>query len=157
MPVLIVGADTVHGAAISHALDERSGERRAFVSDPAAADALKARSWKVAIGDVSDASHVEWAASGAFTVVFVPEAAFDPRERSFASSPAATISGRASAVSDAGVTRVIWLEDERVAGADRGFLTRVPEVASVPTHGRDPAAIATDVARFDDSATLSEV
>lgn len=157
MPVLVVGADTVHGAAITAALDGRAGERRAFVSDPTAAEALKDRSWKVAIGDVSDGSHVGGAAMGAFTVVLVPEAAFDGRERSFARSPAACIQAWMTAIAEAKVTRLIWLDDPRVAGADQGFRTRVPEVAVVSTEQRDPASIAADVARLDDLAHLDDV
>jgi len=157
MPVIVVGADTVHGAAITRALDGRAGERRAFVSDALAADGLRERGWKVAIGDVSDASHVGAAALGAFSLVLVPEAAFDGRERSFARSPAATIQSWAEAAADAGVTRVIWLEDPRVAGADAGFRSRVGEVAVVATEHRDPSEIATDVARFDDAVDIDEV
>jgi hypothetical protein len=157
MPVLVVGADTVHGAAITRALDGRAGERRAFISDPESIDSLRQRSWKVAVGDVSDESHVGGAAFGAFSLILIAEAAFDARERSFAGSPAATIQAWASAAADAGVTRVIWLDDPRVAGADAGFRSRVPEVAVVPTEGRDPTEIAADVARLDDLAELPEV
>jgi hypothetical protein len=154
MPVLVVGADTPLGAAITRALDVRHGERRAFVSDPGVAESLKQRSWKVAVGDVSDGSHVGGAALGAFSLVLVPEAAFDGRERAFAQSPAATVQAWAEAASDAGVTRVIWLQDPRVEGAEHGFSTRVTEVAVVATEGRDPTEIAHDVARLDDLADL---
>ena len=152
MPVLVVGADTLHGAAICRALDRRQGERRAFVSDPTAAEALRERSWKVAIGDVTDSSHVEGAALGCFSVVVVPEAAFDERERSFARSPAATMTAWMKAVRDAGVQRVIVLDDDRVAGAADGFGSAAPEIGRVDTEGRDPADVAAEVASLDDLA-----
>lgn len=157
MPVLVVGADTVHGAAITRALERRDGERRAFVSDVATAEDLKSRSWKVAIGDVSDGSHVGGAALGAYSLILIPEAAFDTRERSFTSSPADTIQTWADAAAEAGVTRIIWLEDPRVEGAETGFRSRVAEVGLVPTEGHDPSEIGEQVARLDDLADLEEV
>jgi uncharacterized protein YbjT (DUF2867 family) len=157
MPVLIVGADTVHGSAIARALETRPGERRAFVSDPDAAASLRQRGWKTAIGDVSDGSHVGGAAVGCFSVILVPEAAFDDRERSFARSPAATIGAWASALREVDVRRIIWLDDPRVDGAVNGFRSATPEVASVTTLNRNPAEIAAEVARLDDLERLDEV
>ena len=137
MPVLVVGADTVQGAAIAGALEQRPWEKRAFVTDPQAAEALRDKSWKVAVGDVSDGSHVAGAALGCFTAVLIPEAAFDARERSFARSPAATLGVWVDALSEAGLQRVIWLEDGRVVDADAG-----PQVVVVGRRRDAVAALA---------------
>lgn len=157
MPVLVVGADTALGSAITEALDGRPGERRAFVSDPVTAEDLRTRSWKVAVGDVSDGSHVGGAALGAYTVVLIAEALFDGRERSFAASPEAVVSAWADAVTEAGASRVIWLDDPRLPAAEDRFRTDDREVASVAVAGRPGDAVGAEVARLDDLATLDEV
>ena len=109
MPVIVVGADTPQGEAILTGLCEPGREVRAFVSDAGAGRRLKSRGLKVAVGDVSDDSHVGAAAVGCFTAVLIAEAASDVRERSFASGPEAVLSGWARAVRASGVSRVIWL------------------------------------------------
>lgn len=157
MPVLVLGADTAAGAAVTRALESRAGERRAFVTDPEAAESLRSRGWKVAKGDVSDGSHVGGAAAGSFSVVVVPEAAFDGRERAFAHSPAATMTAWADALRTAEVHRIIVVEDRPIAGLVEGFRSAAPEVAVVPAGGRPPDRIAAEVARLDDLASLDEV
>ncbi len=118
MPVLVVGADTAIGRALVAGLREPDREVRAFVTDPTAAAELRGLGVKVALGDVSDDSHIEGAAIGCFTVVLVVEAAEDPRERSFASGPEEVLAGWARAVTACGVTRVIWVGDRETASAD---------------------------------------
>lgn len=157
MPVLVVGADTALGSAITAALDGRAGERRAFVSDPTTAEVLRTRSWKTAVGDVSDGSHVGGAALGAFTVVLVAEALFDGRERAFAASPEAAVSAWAEAVTEAGASRVIWVDDARLPRAADRFRAEDREVATVTVAGRPMDAIGAEVARLDDLASLDEV
>ena len=66
MPVIVIGADTPTGHAVVDALLPRRGEVRAFVSDPTEAAALKERGVKVAVGDVSDGSHIGGAATQGF-------------------------------------------------------------------------------------------
>lgn len=111
MPVIVVGADTDLGAAIVDALLPQAAELRAFVSDVRAAQRLKARGVKVAIGDVSDDTHVGGAALDTFCAILVADAAADERERSFASSPGEVASAWAAALDAAGTKRAIWVGD----------------------------------------------
>ena len=148
MPVIVVGADSPIGGAILERLRSRQGEIRAFVSDPVVAERLRSEGGiKVALGDVTDGSHIGGAATGAFSAVLVGEAATDGRERSFAASPAAVLIQWAGAAKDAGVSRIIWVGDEGpgVPGA---------ETAVVETKDRSPAEIADEVAELDAAATL---
>ncbi len=62
MPVIVVGADTEIGLASIEGLLARQGEVRAFVTDPEVGASLRERRVKVALGDVSDPSHIEAAA-----------------------------------------------------------------------------------------------
>ena len=144
MPVIVIGADTHLGRQIVTALVEPDREVRAFVSDIATAEELRAAGVKVALGDVSDPSHVTGACIRCFSAVLVTEAASDQRERSFAASPEAVLDGWVEAVRDAAVQRVIWVGDEfrSVPGA---------ECAAVPLSEAD---IADRVVALDDAASL---
>lgn len=125
MPVIVVGADTEVGQAILNRFYDAQREVRAFVSDEDMGLALKQRGFKVAIGDVSDDSHVQGAATRCFSAVLVAEAASDQRERSFASTPEKVLAGWANAVSASEVKRVIWVTE------DPPPETKVGEVATV--------------------------
>jgi nucleoside-diphosphate-sugar epimerase len=140
MPVIVVGADTPVGWAIVSAMVEPDREVRAFVSSPAASERLKRLGVKVALGDVSDVSHVEGACLHCFSAVLIGEAAFDDRERSFAPDAAAVLAGWAEAVRR--VQRVIWV------GVDDPPATPVDEVARVQVFP-DPAMTAVRVAELD--------
>lgn len=109
MPVIVVGADTTQGRAVVEGLVEPGREVRAFVSDPDTAAELKEMGVKVAIGDVSDDSHVQGACTNCFTAVLITEAARDGRERAFANSEEEVLMGWAAAAASSGVTRVIWV------------------------------------------------
>jgi nucleoside-diphosphate-sugar epimerase len=111
MPVIVVGGDTPTGRAILERIAEPDREVRAFVSDEIQAVALRERGVKVALGDVSDDSHIEGAATRCFTAVLITEAARDERERSFAPTEARVLQGWASAVTASDVSRVIWVHD----------------------------------------------
>ncbi|MFP5331255.1 MAG: NmrA family NAD(P)-binding protein [Acidimicrobiia bacterium] len=144
MPVIVVGADTAVGREIIDALIEPDREVRAFVSDLDAAEQLKRQGVKVALGDVSDPSHVMGACLNAFSAVLVTEAASDDRERAFARTPDRVIQGWVEAVTEAAVTRVIWVGE-----------------GSRPTPGIESATVAlaeTDVAArvvaLDDAAEI---
>lgn len=143
MPAIVVGADTTLGRAIVDELLEPDREVRAFVTDPRVAEELKAMGVKVALGDVSDASHVAGASTRCFSAILVIEASTDDRERSFARTPTAVIDGWIQAVTESEVSRVIWV------GADHP----VPgiEWASVAADAPDAAA---RVAQLDDAAEL---
>ncbi len=151
MPVIIVGADTAVGAAIVEALLPRRGEVRVFVSDPDAAARLKRRGTKVALGDVSDGSHIGAAALSAFDAVLIAEAATDDRERSFASDEAAVFAEWAEALNEAEPQRAIWVGD---GGVPDPIAAAVAESAAVDTTGRDLSDIAVEVAELDEAPTL---
>lgn len=144
MPVIVVGADTAVGRAIVDALIEPEREVRAFVSDLGAAEKLRGQGVKVALGDVSDPSHVGGACTRCFSAVLVTEAASDDRERSFARTPEAVLAGWVEAVRDAQVTRVIWVGEGAIP---------VPglEVATVSLSEAD---IPARVAELDDAAAI---
>lgn len=146
MPVIVVGADTSSGREIVAALTEPLREVRAFVSDPDTVTALKQAGVKVALGDVSDDSHIEGAALGCFTAVLVEEAASDARERSFASSPEAVLDGWSRAVVAAGVKRAIW-----VARVEPSI---APGVEQVVVHPDTPDLVSKVVA-LDDAQKIS--
>lgn len=107
MPVIVVGADTPTGIRIVDALLDPGREVRAFVSDPDEGMRLRERGAKVALGDVSDDSHIDAAATQCFSAILVTEAATDNRERSFAKDEPQVLKAWASGV--AGVRRVIWV------------------------------------------------
>jgi nucleoside-diphosphate-sugar epimerase len=146
MPVIVVGADTRHGREIVDRLLQPGREIRAFVTDPEAATALRDVGVKVALGDVSDDSHVEGAAMHCFSAVLIAEAARDGRERSFAETEDQVLEGWARAVSAAGVTRVIWIHDGRPPEAD------APESAQVTTATPNLAQAVFDL---DDAARIT--
>jgi len=146
MPVIVIGADTAAGLAIIDELSDPGREVRAFVSDPERVADLKRRRIKVALGDVSDESHVEAAALHCFTAVLIGEAARDRRERSFAKTEIEVLGAWGRAVSHAPVTRVIWVYDGDPPSVG------VPEVATVSPTDTD---LARRVAELDDARSLS--
>lgn len=147
MPVIVVGADTVVGEAVVASLVAPGRDVRAFVSDPDIGRRLAHAGAKVAVGDVSDASHVAGAALNCFSAVLIGAAAADERERSFAADPASVLAAWAEAIDDAGVRRVIWVTS--VAPPE----TKAPESARV-----DDTLPVDDLARLvaelDDAAEL---
>ena len=84
MPVIVIGADTPLGPASRGTVADATAEVRAFVTDPEHGMSPLPEGIKVAVGDVSDGSHVGGAAYGCFSAVLLTEAATDDRERSFA-------------------------------------------------------------------------
>jgi len=139
MPVIVVGADTASGETILSGLAEPNREIRVFVTDEAFATRMKKSGFKVAIGDVSDESHIEGAAASCFTAILVSEAATDERERAFIDEPLEVLAAWSRASSAAGVTRVIWVMDgtppetttrevATVRPSDPGFVSRIVEL-----------------------------
>ncbi len=110
--MIIVGADTAEGRAIFEGLASPGREIRVFVSDPGAVTGFRQKGAKVAVGDVSDDSHIEAAAARCFTAVLVTTAIADGREISFATGPGQVLRRWATAV--AGVHRVIWVHNGEV-------------------------------------------
>lgn len=126
MPLIVVGADTPSGEAILGQLDPAAREVRVFVTNETTGLQLRERGFKVATGDVSDESHVEAAAMRCFSAVLIAEAASDNRERAFAATASDVIDGWARAMRSAGVTRVIWVdENEAHPGTGTGEVTSV--------------------------------
>jgi len=128
MPVIVVGADTPVGEAIVAAVLPSAAEMRAFISDEQFADSLRSCGVKVALGDVSDFSHVEAAALNCFCAILVVDAAGDRRARAFASDPPEVVEGWARAVRNAGINRIIWVSRE---GDHIPLPAPTPEVATV--------------------------
>ena len=152
MPVIVVGADTEIGEAIMDALLPRSGEVRAFVTSPASGAALRARDVKVALGDVSDGSHVGGAALNAFCAVLVGEATCDSRERSFADDPESVLAAWVEGLNDAGIQRAIFV-------GQRPALETVRQLKAVAVHvatDQPPAAVAAEVAGLEDAAEVPQ-
>jgi nucleoside-diphosphate-sugar epimerase len=142
MPVIVVGADSVVGGAILDVLAPRPGEVRAFVTDRDAVAGLRERGVKVAVGDVSDATHVSGASLNVFCGILVAEAAEDHRERSFAASTDAVLAAWSHAMAESEVARVIWV-------GRRGPAIPDAEVVDVATVGRDPSDVAAEVSRLE--------
>ena len=150
MPVIIVGADTPVGDAIVDALLPNAVEVRTFITDENRTDEFKRRGTKVATGDVSDASHIEGAATRCFCAILIVVAATDGRERSFATDAAEVTKGWAEAIRASGVQRAIW-----VGPADllEGLPPSVDEVTTVEV-GNDLTAVAAEVASLEEAAQL---
>lgn len=146
MPVMVVAADTAAGDAILRRVHEPGREVRAFVSDPEAAIDLRARGIKVALGDVSDSSHVAAACLHCHSVVFVVAGAEDGRELSFADGVPAVLDGWAEAAREAAARRVIWVGTDVAPPS-------VAEAAVVPDDA-DLARLADRVAALDEAASL---
>lgn len=146
MPVIVIGADTGPGLAIIGALVQPRREVRAFVSDPEIVTELKGRGVKVALGDVSDDSHIESAALHCFSAVLVAEAAHDDRERSFAKTEIEVLEAWRRAVGNAQVHRVIWVYEGEPPPVE------VPEVAKVSPSDPD---LARRVAELDDARVIN--
>ena len=117
MPVIVVGADAGWGIEVVDGLRTPGRDLRAFVSDPEIGARLKASGVKVALGDVSDDSHVEAAAIGCYSAVLIAEAAFDGRERSFADNRQEVLEGWARAMETSQVSRLIWISTDEPPGA----------------------------------------
>ena len=145
MPVLVIGADTKLGHAIVPALQPASGEIRVFASD---ADAVAAyRSFaKVAVGDISDGSHVGGAAIGAFCAIVIVAAAHDKRERHFARDAEELFAQWADGLADAGIRRVIVVGRQEQLPRNVHLDAIGAEYIFVSTSGRDADAILADVA-----------
>ena len=151
MPVIVVGADTPIGDAIISTVCRSAAEVRAFITHDAGADRLKEQGVKVALGDVSDSSHVEAAALYCFCAVLVTEAAYDDRDRAFARHPDDVLAGWAEAARNAGVQRVIWVGTEH---RHDPYPQSVGEVATVVVEG-DVEGAARAVGELEEAGSLS--
>lgn len=145
--MIVIGADSGLGEAIVPALAPQSREVRVFVSDPDRGVTYRSVA-KVAVGDLSDGTHVGGAAIGAFCAVVVAAAAHDDRERSFATTPATVFAQWADGLSDAGIQRVIVVgTPEQIPDPDP--LQAVGDYRFVDTTGHSDAATAGRVAELE--------
>lgn len=148
MPVIVIGADTAVGAEIVATLRPKSGEIRVFISDPDAADRYRGIA-KVAIGDLSDGTHVGGAAIGAFCAVAILAAAGDNRERHFAATPAAVLLQWADGLQDAGLSRVIAVGTAAELPQPNPLASAAAQYGFVDTAGKHLSAIAEEVAALE--------
>lgn len=151
MPVIVIGADTPLGELILDGLLPRESEVRAFVTDIDTGLELRKRGAKVAIGDLSDGSHVGGAAMRAFCAIVVASAASDDRERSFADSPLEVFQQWREGLVDSGVKRVVWVDENPPPPF---ILDTAPETVHVDVSTRTPQEVATEVARLEDAKTV---
>ncbi len=150
MPVIVIGADTELGHAIVPALRPASGAIRLFASDEDQVARYRSIT-KVAVGDISDGSHVGGAAIGAFCAVVIADAADDGRERHFASTPDELLAQWADGLADAGISRVILVgpADELPHPVKLDGISA--EYVFVDTTGKTAAEVAAEVADAEDA------
>lgn len=142
MPVIVVGADAAFGREIASALVGDGADVRAFVSDPDAAEDLKAEGVKVALGDLSDHSHLGAAATNTFCAVLLGDALGDGRELAFGRSTSEIVERWAEALAGAAIQRVIWVGPGPVP---EPLGRSSHDVSHVATSGADPAGVAAAV------------
>lgn len=147
MPVIVVGADSAIGEEIIEQVVGPDREVRAFVSDAHMGARFKDQGVKVALGDLSDISHVSAACLRCHTAVLICQAAHDGREISFAADARELFEQWAQAVAEAKVRRVIWVADHPVPTVS------VPEQATVSDSLPLPQ-VAEQVAQLDDAVAI---
>jgi len=148
MPVIVIGGDTPLGTTVLEALVSHDRDVRVFVTDPVIGTRFRDAGVRVAVGDVSDGSHVSGAAAGCFSAVLVTDATADRRERSFAADADEVLEIWAAATVEAGVQRAIWV-GRRPKGA-----AKTPETALIEIDGRSPPDIAAEISDLDDRPLL---
>lgn len=136
------------------ALLPRDSQVRAFVTSPEVAATLRARGVKVALGDVSDASHVGGAALNAFCAVLIGQAATDERQRSFAADPEAVLAAWIEGMNDAAVDRALLVWD----GPPPTELSQLKaQTVVIEAAGRDMVEVAAEIAELEDIADLEDI
>ena len=151
MPVIVIGADTPLGEVIIEGLMPRESEVRAFVSDVDKGLELRRRGAKVAIGDLSDGSHVGGAATRAFCAIFVASSAGDDRERSFADTPLEVYRQWRDGLADSGIKRILWVDEN----PPPAFITdSAPETVHVDVSAKTPQQVSEEVARLEDAQSV---
>ena len=152
MPVIVIGADTELGHAVVAALQPASGEIRVLASDADQVDRYRSAA-KVAVGDISDGTHVGGAAIGAFCAIVIATSAHDDRERHFASDPEALFAQWADGLADAEIRRVIVVG--RPAEIPKHSLNSIgAEYAHIDTTEKSPAQVAAEVAATEAAAEI---
>lgn len=145
MPVIVIGADTELGHAIVSELRPASGEIRLFASSEDAVARYRS-SAKIAVGDISDGTHVGGAAIGAFCAIVIASAAHDDRERHFAATPADLFAQWSDGLADAGVSRVILVGASREIPAPVRLDRICDDYVVIDTTDKTPDQIAVEAA-----------
>ncbi len=152
MPVIVIGADTELGHAVIPALHPASGEIRLFASNPDAVAGYRGVA-KVAVGDISDGTHVGGAAIGAFCAIVIAAVAHDDRERYFAANPMALFAQWAAGLADADIGRVVLVG--RPSEVPEHTLDNIgAEFVFIDTTGKDAAQIAAYVGDAEAAAEI---
>jgi nucleoside-diphosphate-sugar epimerase len=146
VPVLIVGADHPVGLMIATRLAAPNREVRAFISSPDLGPRLRELAIKVAVGDLSDQSHVAAAATRCFSIVMIEAALSDGRELAFADAESTRLAW-SRAATEAAVTRAIWVGDYPPPLA-------TPESAVVPSADRAEEEVVAEAVSLDEIAVL---
>jgi uncharacterized protein YbjT (DUF2867 family) len=147
--VIVVGADSPVGRELIPLLAGPDREVRAFVSDPEAGAEFKQLRVKVAVGDLSDEGHLAAACTGCFSAILLTGAATDGRDLSFVPPGIDLSEIWASAVSEAGVQRVIWVGNGPFPPVNAQEVGEVPDLGVF-------AEIARQAARLDDAVRITE-
>ncbi len=151
MPVILIGADTELGHAIVPELRPASGEIRLFSSSEEAVARYRPFA-KVAVGDISDGTHVGGAAIGAFCAIVIATAAHDNRERHFAATPVDLFAQWSDGLADANVSRVIVVGAAHEIPDPVGLDNVGAEYIVVDTAGKSPAQIVAEVVAAESRA-----
>lgn len=144
MPVLVIGADTEFGRQIVPALRSTAAELRIYASDPDAVAPYRDFA-KVAVGDISDGTHVGGAATGAFCAIVIAAAAHDDRERSFAADTDSLFAQWADGLADAGVDRIIVVAEHHQVPDPDPLRAACPSYHFVDIADRPTTAVLEDV------------
>jgi nucleoside-diphosphate-sugar epimerase len=146
MPVLVIGADHPVGLEIVRQLAAPDREVRAFITSPDIGPDLRRLGVKVAVGDLSDESHITAAASRCFSLIMIEAALTDGRELAFADSEKTKLAW-SRAAAQAGVTRAIWV-------GDRPPTIATTESVVVGVGGKAAQEVAAEAVRLDEVAEL---
>ena len=104
----------------------------------------------MAVGDLSDGSHIGAAADRSFTAVLVVAAATDGRPLAFSIDASGVLKTWTTALREARVQRAIWVGDP----APHLIEESAPEVIVVDPAGRAEADVADEVADLNDRKNL---
>jgi len=148
IPVLVIGADTDLGRALVPALRSDAAELRVFCSDPAAAEPYRGFA-KIAVGDISDGTHVGGAATGAYCAVVIAAAAHDARERAFATDTESLFGQWAGGLAEAEVHRIIVVGERHLVPDPDPLSAACSDYHTVDTADRAIASVVDEIVSLE--------